>query len=96
MIPIKFPGMNAIFAKDQPEYLPLPALVVPGTEGAVISCWELSDEEIAILIETRKLYINQWCLTKVCEDGVERVNPLQPLKPAVELSDFFEAIETGS
>jgi hypothetical protein len=30
MTPVEFKGQNAIFAKDQPEYLPLPALIVPG------------------------------------------------------------------
>ena len=92
MTPIEFKGQNAIFAKDQPEYLPLPALVVPGPEGAVISCWEFTDEEIAELVKTKRMYISQWCFTKVCEDGIERINPLQPIRPAVELSDYFETV----
>lgn len=46
MRPIEFKGQNIIFAKDQPEYLPLPAL--------------------------RQLTFNQ---------------PLQPIRPIVELSD---------
>jgi hypothetical protein len=93
MQPVEFKGQNAIFAKDQPEYLPLPALVLAGPEGAVISCWEFSDEEIEMLIKTKKLYISQFCFTRVCEDGVERINPLQPLRPAIELSDYFQLNE---
>lgn len=26
MKPIEFPGVNVVFAKDQPEYMPLPAM----------------------------------------------------------------------
>lgn len=26
MKPVEFPGVNVVFAKDQPEYIPLPAM----------------------------------------------------------------------
>lgn len=29
MKPVEFPGVNVVFAKDQPEYVPLPAMKVP-------------------------------------------------------------------
>ena len=29
MKPVEFPGVNVIFAKDQPEYMPLPAMKIP-------------------------------------------------------------------
>lgn len=92
MTPTQFAGQNAIFAKDQPEYLPLPALVVPGPEGAVISCWELTDEEVEELVRTKRLYISQWCFTKVV-DGEEKINPLQPIRPALSLADYFQPQE---
>jgi hypothetical protein len=37
---IKFKGHNCIYAEDQKEYLPLPALRTE--DGQVISCWKLS------------------------------------------------------
>jgi len=40
MKPIDFPEANAIFAKDQPEYMPLPAH--RNREGIVTCCWRLS------------------------------------------------------
>lgn len=43
MIPCEFPGSNAIIAKDQPEYLPLPCFI--SGDGQVISCWKLSFRE---------------------------------------------------
>jgi len=42
MIPKKFPEANVTFAKDQPEYNPLPAFKNASPEGEVITCWKLS------------------------------------------------------
>lgn len=36
---------EVVFAKNQPEYLPLPALVLEGEEKPVVSRWRLDDEE---------------------------------------------------
>jgi hypothetical protein len=36
-------GHGVIFAKDQPQYLPLPAKVC--TDGRVITEWQLTEEE---------------------------------------------------
>lgn len=36
---------EVVFAKSQPEYLPLPALVLEGEEKPVVSRWRLDDEE---------------------------------------------------
>lgn len=41
MKPKEFKGQNIVFAKDQPEYQPLPALRMP--DGEVITCWGLSE-----------------------------------------------------
>jgi hypothetical protein len=40
---------KVVYAKDQPEYLPLPALVT--REGLVTSCWELNDYERKVIAE---------------------------------------------
>ncbi len=45
MKPVPFKHQNTTFAKDQPEYMPLPALKLEGDEGHVISCWKLSLRE---------------------------------------------------
>ena len=36
---------EVVFAKDQPEYMPLPALVLEGEDKPVVSRWQLNDEE---------------------------------------------------
>jgi hypothetical protein len=87
MIPKKFAGQNVIFAENQPEYQPLPALVVPGREGEVITCWELSDEELKSISENKCIYLSQLCFTYIDKDGIQRLNPLQPILPMAELGD---------
>jgi hypothetical protein len=71
MEPIEFAQQTTVFAKDQPEYLPLPAHVSP--DGQVTSCWELTDAELATLQRTRKLWITQLTFNQM----------LQPILPQV-------------
>ena len=54
MKPVEFPEQNIIIAENQADYINLPALVIPDEYHHVISCWELSDEEIERIKETKK------------------------------------------
>lgn len=77
MIPKSFLEQNIIFAKDQPEYLPLPALRLEN--GDVITCWHLSDEEIEKIKESKTLYLS-----------VKTFNqPLQPVFLTVDKSEII-------
>lgn len=50
---IAFEGQTNVIAKDQPEYRPMPARIVPGDpEGRVTCCWKLTPEEIQRVVET--------------------------------------------
>lgn len=73
MKPIKFKGHNIIIAKDQKEYLPLPAHVTFSKEGEVVSCWRLSLWERLVVLVTGRLWFSQWSFR----------NPLQPQLPSV-------------
>ena len=54
MKPVEFKHQNVVYAKDQPEYEPLPALKFDGSEGEVVSCWKMSwKERIRVLITGR-------------------------------------------
>lgn len=77
MNPIEFKGSNFIFGKDQPQYRPLPAMVTG--DGFVISCWELSEEEIETIIKEKRLYLKQLCYN-------------QPLQPVLLTTDLSEGI----
>ena len=51
MNPVHFPQENCVFAKNQPEYLPLPVCKVDDAYGSVISCWRLGFwERISVLL----------------------------------------------
>lgn len=54
MKPVEFKDQNVVFAKDQPEYQPLPALKLDTPKGEIISCWRLSlKERLKVLISGR-------------------------------------------
>lgn len=73
MKPIETKDTNCIYAKDQPEYLPLPVHRVGNPEGEIISCWELTWKERIILLFGGRVYISMWTFNK----------PLQPIRPYV-------------
>jgi len=60
MNPIEFPGHTTVFAKDQPEYLPLPAHRGPAPKHCVTSCWRLSWTERLKLLFTGRIWLQTW------------------------------------
>lgn len=56
MEPIEFEGCNVIYAKDQPEYIPLPAKKTDN--GHVTTCWKLSADELAQIQETGVIWLH--------------------------------------
>ena len=55
---VEFKHQNIVFAKDQPQYQPLPALRFDTKDGDVVSCWKLSFRERIILLFTGKVWMN--------------------------------------
>jgi hypothetical protein len=53
---IAFKGQNIVYAKDQPQYRPMPAHRVGDEKDTVICCWELTEEEIKQVVETGKIW----------------------------------------
>lgn len=81
MKPIQFPEANVTFAKDQPEYLPLPAYRDHhDPSGTVISCWKLSWRERIKALVFGRLYLSQMTFHEA----------LQPQLPAID-SPFVPA-----
>ncbi len=64
MKPIEFPEQTTIVAKDQPEYMPLPAFIDSGPQGDVISCWQLTWKERLQILFTGKIWLSLWCFHK--------------------------------
>jgi len=71
MKPMEFRGVNCVYAKDQSEYLPLPAQKTE--DGAVKTCWKLSLKERLTILFKGKLYLTILTFNK----------PLQPVKLTV-------------
>lgn len=42
---VEFPEQSVVYAKDQPEYLPLPAHRFNDAEGRIACCWRLTWRE---------------------------------------------------
>lgn len=56
---LALPGTEAVtFAKDQPEYLPLPALIYP--DGKILTEWSFSEEERAAIARGENLRLWIW------------------------------------
>ena len=73
MTPVEFEQSNITYAKDQPEYQPLPAHVDSSHQIAT-TCWEFTDEEIELLRTTKRIWLQQYIFGQA----------LQPQLPAVE------------
>lgn len=78
MQPVEFEGQNIVFGKNQPEYQPLPAHVNIET-GLVISCWELSEQEVEIILKTKRIYFGSMTFG----------DPLQPQRASVTLNELI-------
>jgi hypothetical protein len=72
MTPVEFKEQNCTYAKDQPEYIPLPAF--RDDQGRVISCWKLTPEEIAKISETGIIWVSLLTFNQ----------PLQPIRLDVD------------
>ena len=68
MKPIKTKDTNVEFAKDQKEYNTLPAYI--DKNGAVVTVWQMTDEELEEVIASKKIYLVQQTFNQ----------PLQPLQ----------------
>lgn len=78
---------SVTYAENQPEYQPLPAVRNRNVERVpVISCWVLSEEEIAYIMKCEeegvpaRLYHEQWVGMDDTDPNFPEVNPLQPIR----------------
>lgn len=57
---IKFAGCNMQIGKGQEDqYHVIHAKALPGLEGECIMCYELTDEEIAQIVKTRRIWYHR-------------------------------------
>ena len=74
MKPVEFKHQNIVFAKDQPEYQPLPALRIDSPAGEVVSCWKLSFKERVKIIFTGRVWLSLMSFNKPLTPSFLAVN----------------------
>jgi len=79
MKPVKFKHQNVVFAKDQKEYQPLPALRIDSPNGEVVSCWKLSFTERLKIVFTGRIWLSLMTFNK----------PLTPSYLAVNRKEIY-------
>lgn len=80
---IKFPGCILEIGKGQEQYNTLHAMPQYGTEGEVVMCFEMTDEEVARIVETKKIWYFRWTFNQ----------PFQPMRITTDLEDGIELKE---
>lgn len=76
MKPIEFPQQNTVFAKDQPEYLPLPAYRSPDGHE-VTACWSMTWRERIRALLTGRVYVTLLTFGRPLTPSIVSVNPPQ-------------------
>lgn len=79
---VKFPGCNLEIGKGQPEYSVIHAMQVPGPEGEIIACYELTDDEIKQINKTGKIFYSRLTFGQ----------KFQPMRLFTDMSDGIELI----
>jgi hypothetical protein len=78
------------YAKDQPEYTPLPANLFP--DGSMYTEWRPSEDELARLLAGEHIRLWVWTNALICPKCGQHEHPhlLQPV--AVEVTSPDEAV----
>jgi hypothetical protein len=74
MKPVEFKHQNVVFAKDQPEYQPLPALKIDSPQGEVVSCWQMTFKERIKVFVTGKIWLSLMSFNKPLTPSFMSVN----------------------
>lgn len=96
MKPVEFAGSNVVFAKDQPEYLPLPAQKT--TDGQVTTCWKLSAWERVKLLFTGRLFLRMLTFNAPLQPVLLSVDslvetPCNPVAAKIEMTAGIRRLE---
>ena len=76
---VEFKHQNIVFAKDQPEYMPLPALRIDSPQGEVVSCWKMSFKERIKVLFFGRVWLSLMSFNK----------PLTPSYMSVNRKDVY-------
>jgi hypothetical protein len=85
MKPVEFKHQNIVFAKDQPEYQPLPALKIDSPNGEIVSCWKLGFKERVKIVFTGRVWLSLMSFNK----------PLTPSYLSVNRKEVYSLPDDG-
>ena len=74
MKPVEFKHQNTVIAKDQPQYMPLPALIIESPYGEVISCWKMPFKDRVKVLFTGRIWLNLLSFNKPLTPSYLSVN----------------------
>lgn len=78
-LPIAAEGHRVVFAEDQPEYNPLPAISFPGPERCVTTRWQLTWRERLRVLFGSGIYLSLLTFNQ----------PLQPMKLGTKFEEVL-------
>jgi hypothetical protein len=76
---VTFKHQNIVFAENQPEYTPLPALKFDTSQGEVVTCWKLSFKERLKILMFGKIWLSVLTFNQ----------PLSPIYMSVDRKDIY-------
>ena len=79
-------SVRRTLAEDQPQYRPLPVVLLEGSEGRTISRWSLTNAERKAIADGADLYLQQLTFG----------DSFQPILPTIGLPEFCPADSVGS
>lgn len=79
---VEFPEQSTVIAKDQPEYRPLPALMVEDSTGTMITCWHFTLRDRLKVLFGGKLWCSVWTFDTAISPLYFSVDKRDVLPPA--------------
>lgn len=80
MKPVEFAEQNCVYAKDQPEYLPLP--VFKEQDGTVTSCWQMTFKERLQVLFSGKIWLTLLTFNQPLQPVIMRTDKLLIKEPS--------------
>lgn len=94
MKPVEFKHQNIVFAKDQPEYQPLPALRIDSPYGEVVSCWKLSLKERIKVVFTGRVWLSLMSFNKPLTPSYLAVNRKEVYSLPIDDMSLIQKLKT--
>lgn len=79
---IEFPEQTTVIAKDQPEYIPLPAYLTFNDKGEIVCCWGLTMRERIRVIFTGRIWHHVLTFSQPLQP--QRLSTFKPAMPKHE------------